>query len=207
MRSWVSRNGWTTSSGGIEWAGAPLAVIYKFHDDQGVYLAALIAFYGFLSLFPLLLLFTSILGFVLQNDAELQTANPRLDAQPVPRDRTAARRSPERARQWYRPRRQRARRRLRRPRRRPRDPARDERHLGGSPLSPPQPVPPAPTQPRADRHRWLGDDDRHGPVGSRQQRHRVRRRPRLVERRHSSWSPPSPSTPRCSSSASGSACR
>ena len=56
-----------------EWAGAPLAVIYKFHDDQGVYLAALIAFYGFLSLFPLLLLFTSILGFVLQNDAELQT--------------------------------------------------------------------------------------------------------------------------------------
>jgi membrane protein len=55
-----------------EWAGAPLAVIYKFHDDQGVYLAALIAFYGFLSLFPLLLLFTTILGFVLQNDAELQ---------------------------------------------------------------------------------------------------------------------------------------
>jgi membrane protein len=55
-----------------EWAGAPLAVIYKFHDDQGLYLAALIAFYGFLSLFPLLLLFTSILGFVLQNNPELQ---------------------------------------------------------------------------------------------------------------------------------------
>ena len=56
-----------------EWAGAPLAMVYKFHDDQGVYLAALIAFYGFLSLFPLLLLFTSILGFVPQNDAELRT--------------------------------------------------------------------------------------------------------------------------------------
>ena len=55
-----------------QWAGGPLAVIYKFHDDQGVYLAALIAFYGFLSLFPLLLLLTSILGFVLQNDAELR---------------------------------------------------------------------------------------------------------------------------------------
>ena len=55
-----------------EWAGAPLAVIYKFHDDQGVYLAALIAFYGFLSLFPLLLLLTSILGFVLQGDPERQ---------------------------------------------------------------------------------------------------------------------------------------
>ena len=55
-----------------EWAGGPLAVVYKFHDDQGVYLAALIAFYGFLSLFPLLLLFTSILGFVLQRDPELR---------------------------------------------------------------------------------------------------------------------------------------
>ena len=55
-----------------QWAGAPLAVVYKFHDDQGVYLAALIAFYGFLSLFPLLLLFTSILGFVVQSDPDLQ---------------------------------------------------------------------------------------------------------------------------------------
>jgi inner membrane protein YhjD len=54
------------------WAGLPLAVIYKFHDDQGIYLAALITYYGFLSIFPLLLLLTSILGFVLQNDPELQ---------------------------------------------------------------------------------------------------------------------------------------
>lgn len=54
------------------WAGLPLAVIYKFHDDQGIYLAALIAYYGFLSLFPLLLLLTSGLGFVLENDPELQ---------------------------------------------------------------------------------------------------------------------------------------
>ena len=69
----MSRNGWIISSERHQWAGAPLATIYKFHDDQGVYLAALIAFYGFLSLFPLLLLFTTILGFVLQNDAELRT--------------------------------------------------------------------------------------------------------------------------------------
>ena len=55
-----------------EWAGAPLAVVYKFHDDQGVYLAGADRVYGFLSLFPLLLLFTSILGFVLQSDAELR---------------------------------------------------------------------------------------------------------------------------------------
>ena len=54
------------------WAGMPLAVVYKFHDDQGVYLAALIAYYGFLSLFPLLLLFTSILGFALQNNPDLR---------------------------------------------------------------------------------------------------------------------------------------
>ena len=54
------------------WAAFPLAVVYKFHDDQGIYLAALIAYYGFLSIFPLLLLFTSILGFVLQDDPDLQ---------------------------------------------------------------------------------------------------------------------------------------
>ena len=28
------------------WVGFPLAVIYKFTDDQGPYLAALIAYYG-----------------------------------------------------------------------------------------------------------------------------------------------------------------
>jgi membrane protein len=54
------------------WAGYPIAVIYKFFDDQGAYLAALITFYGFLSLFPLLLLLSSILGFVLQTSPHLQ---------------------------------------------------------------------------------------------------------------------------------------
>lgn len=54
------------------WAGFPLAVVYKFGEDQGPYLAALITYYGFLALFPLLLLLTSILGFVLQDDPELQ---------------------------------------------------------------------------------------------------------------------------------------
>jgi membrane protein len=53
-------------------AGFPLAVIYKFVDDQGSYLAALIAYYGFLSLFPLLLLLPSLLGFVLEGDPGLQ---------------------------------------------------------------------------------------------------------------------------------------
>lgn len=54
------------------WASFPIAVIYKFSEDQGPYLAALITYYGFLALFPLLLLLTSILGFVLQGDPDLQ---------------------------------------------------------------------------------------------------------------------------------------
>ena len=36
--------------------GFPLGVIYKFFDDSGGYLAALITYYAFVSLFPLLLL-------------------------------------------------------------------------------------------------------------------------------------------------------
>jgi membrane protein len=54
------------------WAGFPVAVVYKYADDQGAYLAALITYYGFLSVFPLLLLASSLLGFVLQGDDELR---------------------------------------------------------------------------------------------------------------------------------------
>ena len=53
-------------------ASFPLAVIYKYVDDQGGYLAALITYYGFLSLFPLLLLLSSALGFALRGDPNLQ---------------------------------------------------------------------------------------------------------------------------------------
>jgi membrane protein len=53
-------------------AGFPLAVLYKFFDDQGTYLAALIAYYGFLSLFPLLLLMVTILGYALADNPDLQ---------------------------------------------------------------------------------------------------------------------------------------
>ena len=52
--------------------GFPLAVIYKFFDDQGTYLAALIAYYGFVSLFPLLLLMVTILGYALSDNPDLQ---------------------------------------------------------------------------------------------------------------------------------------
>ncbi|WP_207935873.1 YihY/virulence factor BrkB family protein [Actinomadura sp. KC216] len=54
------------------WAGLPLAVVYKFVDDQGGYLTALITFYGFLSLFPLLLLLVTALGFALEGSPGLQ---------------------------------------------------------------------------------------------------------------------------------------
>ena len=52
--------------------GFPLAVIYKFFDDQGPYLAAIITYYAFIAIFPVLLIATSVLGFFLQNDPELQ---------------------------------------------------------------------------------------------------------------------------------------
>ncbi len=54
------------------WLGFPLAVIYKYFDDRGPYLAALVTYYAFVSLFPLLLLAYSILGFVLQGHVHLQ---------------------------------------------------------------------------------------------------------------------------------------
>jgi len=54
------------------WAGFPIAVVYKFFDDQGNYLAALVAYYALLSLFPFLLLLTSLLGFLLEGNRDLQ---------------------------------------------------------------------------------------------------------------------------------------
>jgi membrane protein len=44
------------------------AVLKKFQDDQAGQLAALVAYYGFVSLFPLLLVLVTVLGFVLQGD-------------------------------------------------------------------------------------------------------------------------------------------
>ena len=54
------------------WAGFPLAVVYKYFDDFGAYLAALLTYYGFVSLFPLLLLLSTVLGFILSGDPRLQ---------------------------------------------------------------------------------------------------------------------------------------
>ena len=48
------------------------AVIKKFGDDQAGQLAALISYYGFVSLFPLLLVLVTVLGFVLQGHPDEQ---------------------------------------------------------------------------------------------------------------------------------------
>ena len=53
-------------------AGFLIAVIYKYVDDQGSFLAALITYYAFVSLFPALLLLTTVLGVVLVGHPELQ---------------------------------------------------------------------------------------------------------------------------------------
>ena len=54
--------------------GFPLGVVYKFFDDQGNYLAAMMTYYAFVAIFPLMLLGTSILGFVLEGKPEWQDA-------------------------------------------------------------------------------------------------------------------------------------
>ena len=53
-------------------AAVPVAVLKKFGDDRASSLAALMAYYAFLSLFPLLLVFVSVLGFVLEGNPSLQ---------------------------------------------------------------------------------------------------------------------------------------
>jgi YihY family inner membrane protein len=52
--------------------GFVFGVVKKFGDDRGGMLGGLIAFYAFLSLFPLILLATTVLGFVLHHDPSLQ---------------------------------------------------------------------------------------------------------------------------------------
>jgi inner membrane protein YhjD len=56
------------------WLALPLAVVRKFGNDNGGNLAALVAYYAFFSLFPLLLVFVTVLGYVLQGNAgEIQS--------------------------------------------------------------------------------------------------------------------------------------
>jgi YihY family inner membrane protein len=54
------------------WLAFPVAVAARYGDDRVASHAALIAYYGFFALFPLLLALTSILGFVLAGNEALQ---------------------------------------------------------------------------------------------------------------------------------------
>jgi YihY family inner membrane protein len=55
------------------WLGLPVAVFKKFGEDRAGQLAALVAYYGFFSLFPLLLALVTVVGVVLGENPELQT--------------------------------------------------------------------------------------------------------------------------------------
>ena len=52
--------------------GFPFAVRQKFAEDQGGYLAASVTYYAFFSIFPLLLVLVTLLGYALQGDPGLQ---------------------------------------------------------------------------------------------------------------------------------------
>jgi membrane protein len=54
--------------------GFVVAVIKRFDDDQASQMGALIAYYGFFSLFPLLLVFVTVLGFVLEGSPSTQAS-------------------------------------------------------------------------------------------------------------------------------------
>ena len=62
-------DGWQGRHASVAFA---VAVTRKFVDDRAGGFAALIAFYAFFSIFPLLLALTSVLGFVLQGDEQLR---------------------------------------------------------------------------------------------------------------------------------------
>lgn len=54
------------------WTAVPVAVFKKFGEDRAGNLAGLIAYYGFFSLFPLLLVLVTGLGLVLSGNRDLQ---------------------------------------------------------------------------------------------------------------------------------------
>jgi membrane protein len=54
------------------WLGFPMAVVKKFGDDEAGKQAALVAYYAFFSLFPLMLVFVTVLGTILGNNSHLK---------------------------------------------------------------------------------------------------------------------------------------
>jgi YihY family inner membrane protein len=56
------------------WLAFPYAVVKKFGDDQAGNLAALVSYYGFFSLFPLMLVLVTVLGMLLERNSEFRDA-------------------------------------------------------------------------------------------------------------------------------------
>jgi hypothetical protein len=56
---------------GRSWLAFPVAVVNKYGEDQAGQRAALLAYYGFFSLFPLLLVAVTVLSLVLQGRSDL----------------------------------------------------------------------------------------------------------------------------------------
>jgi membrane protein len=54
------------------WLGFPVAVAKKFGEDRAGQLAALVAYYGFFSLFPLMLALVTLVGLLFEGDVGLQ---------------------------------------------------------------------------------------------------------------------------------------
>jgi len=54
------------------WAAFPFAVVKKYGDDEAGFQGALITYYGFLSLFPLLIVATSIIHIISRGNQHLQ---------------------------------------------------------------------------------------------------------------------------------------
>ncbi|PIE32300.1 MAG: hypothetical protein CSA55_03780 [Ilumatobacter coccineus] len=64
--------------------GFPIAVLRKFGQDRAGYLAALVAYFGFFSIFPLMMAFTSGLGFIVTDpDKQQRFAEVAADQIPV----------------------------------------------------------------------------------------------------------------------------
>jgi YihY family inner membrane protein len=53
------------------WTAIPVAVWRKFQDDQASYLAALVTYFGFIAIFPLLLIFATILDMTVSSNPGL----------------------------------------------------------------------------------------------------------------------------------------
>ena len=131
--------GSTPSSSGTRSSGSRSAVVYKFFDDQGNYLAAIVTYYAFIAIFPLLLIASSVLGLLLKGDAELRQAVLDLGAQPVPDRGHPDRCPPGPAGQRLRGRHRLPRRPVRRPRARPGRAERRQHRLVDPAQQPPQP--------------------------------------------------------------------